>query len=54
MSERTVFRAISAVQKALSEAGIAKNQRNEFDNYQFRGIDEVLNTWLRSLPSMGC
>jgi hypothetical protein len=27
----------------LAEAGISKDQRNEFDKYQFRGIDDVYN-----------
>jgi len=35
---------ISNVMKDLSEVGIAKAQENKFDNYKFRGIDDVYNT----------
>jgi len=40
---RTILKALCAVQKDLSEAGIAKTQTNSFDKYKFRGIDDVLN-----------
>lgn len=40
---RTIFKALTAVQKDLAEHGIAKNDTNEFDKYKFRGIDAVLN-----------
>jgi len=35
---------ISNVMKDLSEVGISKSQLNKFDNYKFRGIDDVYNT----------
>lgn len=44
MSERTIFKALSAIQKELASKGISKNQENTYDNYKFRGIDQVLNT----------
>ena len=39
----SVYKAISEVQKELSEKGIGKAQYNEFDKYRFRGIDDVYN-----------
>lgn len=39
----TVYAAISAVQKELAERGIGKGQTNTYDNYKFRGIDDVYN-----------
>lgn len=44
MSDRTVFKALNEVQKELASIGIGKNQKNDFDGYQYRGIDDVLNT----------
>ena len=44
MTQRTIFKALSAVQSDLSKVGIAKNQKNSHQNYKFRGIDDVLNT----------
>lgn len=44
MTERTIFKALSAVQSDLSKVGIAKNQKNSHQGYKFRGIDDVLNT----------
>jgi len=41
---RTIFKALSAVQRDLAARGIAKTDTNTFDKYQFRGIDAVLNT----------
>lgn len=40
---RTVLKALCAIQKDLSAAGIAKGDTNSFDKYKFRGIDSVLN-----------
>jgi hypothetical protein len=40
---RTIFKALNAVQSELAQLGIGKNQRNDFDKYQYRGIDDVLN-----------
>lgn len=39
-----LFETISAVQAEVAEQGIAKGQRNEYDKYNYRGIDDVLNT----------
>jgi hypothetical protein len=36
-----VYQAMSAVQKALAEQGISKDGTNSFQNYSFRGIDQV-------------
>jgi len=44
MTQRTIFKALSAVQSDLSRIGIAKNQENSHQGYKFRGIDDVLNT----------
>lgn len=39
-----VYQSINAVQKALSKVGIAKDSRNQAQNFMFRGIDAVYNT----------
>jgi hypothetical protein len=39
-----VYQAFSAVQKDLSDHGIAKGQQNQQQRYQYRGIDDVYNT----------
>jgi len=44
MTQRTIFKALSAVQSDLSKVGIGKNQENSHQGYKFRGIDDVLNT----------
>lgn len=38
-----VIEAISNVTAELSITGIGKNQKNNFDNYKFRGIDDLYN-----------
>jgi len=38
-----VFKAINAVQADIAKIGISKAQENKFDNYKFRGIDDVYN-----------
>lgn len=53
MTERTIFRALSDVQSALSKQGIAKNQTNSHQRYKFRGIDDVLNTLAPILSESG-
>jgi hypothetical protein len=53
MSERTLFKALSAVQADLAKAGIAKQQENTFDKYKFRGIDDVLNALAPILANHG-
>lgn len=37
----------------LSEVGISKSQENKFDNYKFRGIDDVYNTLSKVLAKHG-
>lgn len=39
-----VYKAINKVQEALSKVGIAKDSRNQVQNFNFRGIDAVYNT----------
>lgn len=38
-----VYAAIAEVMGKLAQRGIAKTQENTFDNYKFRGIDDVYN-----------
>ena len=38
-----VYRAINAVQASLAKTGIAKNQQNQQQRYNFRGIDDIYN-----------
>lgn len=38
-----VYQAINKVQSELAKHGLAKSQTNNFDRYQFRGIDDVYN-----------
>ena len=53
MSERTIFKALNAVQSRLAQKGIGKNQRNDFDKYNYRGIDAVLNALAPVLSECG-
>lgn len=39
-----VYKVINAVHKELAKIGIQKSDRNNFDKYNFRGIDAVYNT----------
>ena len=41
--KRTIFAAISGVQKSLAERGISKDQKNASQGWKFRGIDDLLN-----------
>ena len=41
--KRTIFAAMSAVQKSLAERGISKDQKNASQGWKFRGIDDLLN-----------
>ena len=38
-----VYRAIAAITRGFSTAGIAKAQRNEVSGFAFRGIDDIYN-----------
>lgn len=40
---RLIYGALNAVQRELCKEGIGKNQKNTFQNYQFRGIDDIYN-----------
>ncbi len=42
-TKRTIYAAMSAVQKSLAERGIAKEQKNTAQGWKFRGIDDLLN-----------
>jgi hypothetical protein len=54
MSEtKKVYTAISAVQAALAEKGLSKFRRNEVQNFNFRGIDDVYNVTATLLPKHG-
>lgn len=48
-----VYHAINAVQKALASKGIGKTDRNEYDKYNFRGIDAVYNALAPHLSENG-
>jgi hypothetical protein len=48
-----VYQAIAAVMGELAKSGIAKGQTNKFDNYKFRGIDDVYNTLAPLLAKHG-
>lgn len=50
---RTIFKALSAVQSALADQGISKDSTNSFDNYKYRGIDQVLNALAPILAKEG-
>lgn len=39
-----VYKAINAIQLALSKVGISKDQKNTTQNFKFRGIDDVMNS----------
>lgn len=42
-NDRSIYQLVSAVQSALAKKGIGKAHTNTFDNYKFRGIDDVYN-----------
>lgn len=48
-----VYKAISAVMGDLAKTGVAKGQTNTFDNYKFRGIDDVYNALAPLLSKHG-
>lgn len=49
----TVYEAIAAVSADLAKTGIAKTRANQQQHYQFRGIDEVLNSLAPLLAKHG-
>lgn len=48
-----VYRRIASVSAKLAKDGIGKTRRNQQQNYQFRGIDDVLNTLATMLVEDG-
>jgi hypothetical protein len=49
----SVYKAIADVSAALAGQGIGKNKRNAAQGYSFRGIDDVLQSLSRLLPTCG-
>jgi hypothetical protein len=49
----SVYKAINLVQADLAKVGMAKSQKNEFDGYAFRGIDDVYNALAPVLAKHG-
>ena len=48
-----VFKAINHVQAALAKTGIQKNQQNQQQRYNFRGIDDIYNALGPKLAEFG-
>jgi hypothetical protein len=48
-----VYQAIGAVSAAMSHEGIGKGRRNQQQGYNFRGIDDVLNSLSAALVTAG-
>lgn len=48
-----VYQAIGAVSRALSKDGISKDRKNAQQGYNFRGIDDVLNSLSAALVDAG-
>jgi len=48
-----VYQAIGAVSRALSKGGISKDRKNAQQGYNFRGIDDVLNSLSAALVDAG-
>ncbi|MGB3255889.1 ERF family protein [Buttiauxella gaviniae] len=53
MTEKKVYKAISAVAKDMSEQGISKDRRNAQQGFNFRGIDQVYNALAPALVKHG-
>ena len=53
MTKKTVLKAIVEVKDKLSRLGIGKDQKNTFDKYNFRGIDDVYNVLSPVLAEAG-
>lgn len=48
-----VYQAINTVQRQLAATGITKNRKNQQQNYNFRGIDDVYNVLSPLLADAG-
>jgi hypothetical protein len=48
-----IYKAINAVQSALSREGISKDRNNQQQGYKFRGIDDVYNALAPLLAANG-
>ena len=48
-----VYQAIGAISRALSKGGISKDRKNAQQGYNFRGIDDVLNSLSAALVDAG-
>ena len=48
-----VYQAINAIQAEMSQIGIAKNNRNAQQGYNFRGIDDIFNALAPMLARNG-
>lgn len=48
-----VYQAINKVQSDLSKSGVSKEQKNSFDGYNFRGIDDIYNALAPKLAEHG-
>lgn len=44
MEKFKVYTAINNVQGALAKVGISKDRKNQMQNYNFRGIDDIFNS----------
>ncbi len=53
MTDMKVYQAIGAVSRALSKGGISKDRKNAQQGYNFRGIDDVLNSLSAALVDAG-
>ena len=49
----TVHQCVNKVMSSLAKKGIGKDQKNKFDNYNFRGIDDVYNALAIELSAAG-
>ena len=49
----SIYKAINAVQAALSTTGIGKDRKNDQQGYKFRGIDDVYNALAPLLAKHG-
>jgi len=54
MSVPEVYAAIAAVSSDLARCGVPKAGRNEAEQYQFRGIDQIYNRLSPALQNTGC